>query len=86
LTAATSARATSDGNAACTERACIALAHDPKQCTGHCDGFLTEDDGECGRCTCINGKHQIRKKMPNLPFFFFFFFGLKSLVFNKLKK
>jgi hypothetical protein len=44
------------GNAACTERACVALAHDPKQCAGHCDGFLTEDDGECGRCTCVNGE------------------------------
>jgi hypothetical protein len=46
----------SDGSASCTERACIALAHDPKQCVGHCDGFLTEDDGECGRCTCVGGE------------------------------
>jgi hypothetical protein len=42
--------------ALCTLLACIAVAHDPKQCTNQCDGFLTEDDGQCGRCLCIGGK------------------------------
>jgi hypothetical protein len=45
-----------DGTASCTELACIALFQDPKQCAGHCDGFLTEEDGTCGRCTCVGGQ------------------------------
>lgn len=43
------------GQATCTEKACILSIPDPKQCGMQCDGFLTEDDGVCGRCTCVNG-------------------------------
>jgi hypothetical protein len=46
----------SSGVATCTKLFCAALFRDPKQCGGHCDGFLTEDDGACGRCTCIGGE------------------------------
>jgi hypothetical protein len=43
------------GMATCTEKACIASVPDAKKCERQCDGFLTEDDGACGRCTCVNG-------------------------------
>jgi hypothetical protein len=44
-----------NGVATCTEKACILSEADPKMCAQQCDGFRTEDDGTCGRCTCVNG-------------------------------
>ena len=45
-----------NGMATCTERACIALAPNPTQCSMQCDGFVTDDDGACGKCLCIGGQ------------------------------
>jgi hypothetical protein len=40
----------------CTEQVCEPVTIVPKECDGQCNGFLTEDDGVCGRCTCNQGQ------------------------------